>query len=70
MNKNEEMLPDDEFSPDELIVRKKKTPEMRTGVTAESVLKTTADALASLRGKNPLIECRQQILMQQLQYNT
>ena len=57
MNKNEEMVQDDEFSPDELIIRKKKTPELRTGVTAESVLKTTADALESLRAKNPLIEC-------------
>ena len=57
MNKNEEMVQDDEFSPDELIVRKKKTPEMRTGVTAESILKTSAGALASLREKNPLIEC-------------
>ena len=45
MSDKEEMMQDDEFSPDELIVRKKKTPEMRTGVTPESVLKTTADAL-------------------------
>ena len=51
MSDKEEMMQDDEFSPDELIVRKKKTPEMRTGVTPESVLKTTADALASLREK-------------------
>ena len=57
MSKNEEMVPDDEFSPDELIVRKKKTPEQRTGVTAESVLKTAADALDALRAKNPLVEC-------------
>ena len=57
MSKNEDMVQDDEFSPDELIIRKKKTPELRTGVTAESVLKTTADALESLRAKNPLIEC-------------
>ena len=51
------MMQDDDFSPDELIVRKKKTPEMRTGVTAESILKTTADALETLRAKNPLVEC-------------
>ena len=57
MSTNEENVQDDEFSPDELIVRKKKTPEMRTGVTPESVLKTSAGALASLREKNPLIEC-------------
>ena len=30
MNKNEEMVQDDDFSPDELIIRKKKTPELRT----------------------------------------
>ena len=57
MSDNEEIVQDDEFSPDELIIRKKKTPELRTGVTAESVLKTTADALETLRAKNPLIEC-------------
>ena len=57
MSDKEEMMQDDDFSPDELIVRKKKTPEMRTGVTAESILKTTADALETLRAKNPLVEC-------------
>ena len=57
MNKNEEIVQDDDFSPDELIIRKKKTPEQRTGVTAESVLKTAAYALEALRAKNPLVEC-------------
>ena len=57
MNDNEEMVQDDEFSPDELIIRKKKAPEQRTGVTADAVLKTAADALEALRAKNPLIEC-------------
>ena len=54
MSDKEEMMQDDDFSPDELIVRKKKTPEMRTGVTAESILKTTADALETLaEGDSP-----------------
>lgn len=57
MNDNEEMVQDDEFSPDELIIRKKKAPEQRTSVTADAVLKTAADALEALRAKNPLIEC-------------
>ncbi len=57
MNDKEDMMQDDEFSPDELIIRKKKAPEVRTGVTASAILKTAADALASLREKNPLVEC-------------
>ena len=39
----------DDISSDEMIVRKKRTPEKKTGVTAASVLRTAADALAALR---------------------
>lgn len=46
-----------EFSDDELIVRKKKRPEQRTGVTAAGVLKTAAGALEALRAKKPLVAC-------------
>ena len=51
MSDKEEMMQDDDFSPDELIIRKKKTPELRTGVTPESILKTTAGALEALRAR-------------------
>ena len=35
----------DDISSDEMIVRKKRTPEKKTGVTVASVLKTAAEAL-------------------------
>ncbi|MGN0847789.1 MAG: hydroxyethylthiazole kinase [Kiritimatiellia bacterium] len=47
----------DDFSEDELIVRKKKAPEQKTGVTPEGVLKTAAAALEALRAKGPLVQC-------------
>lgn len=47
----------EDFSDDELIVRKKKAPELKTGVTPESVRKTAADALDALRAKRPLVQC-------------
>ncbi len=53
----EELQDMDDYSSDELIVRKKKTPEKRTGVTAASVLRTAADALDALRKKRPLVHC-------------
>lgn len=57
MIEDEEMEQDDEFSPDELIIRKKRPPELRTGVNAPAVVGIAADALGSLRQKNPLVEC-------------
>ena len=42
---------------DEIIIRKKKAPEQRTGVTAASVLKTAAESLEALRAKRPLVQC-------------
>lgn len=47
----------DDISSDEMIVRKKKAPEKKTGVTVASVLKTAADALDALRAKRPLVHC-------------
>ena len=47
----------DDISSDEMIVRKKKMPEKKTGVTAASVLRTAADALDALRAKRPLVHC-------------
>lgn len=47
----------DDFSDDELIIRKKKEPERRTGVTEAGVLKTVADALDAVRAKRPLVQC-------------
>lgn len=47
----------DDISSDEMIVRKKKAPEKKTGVTAASVLRTAADALDALRAKRPLVHC-------------
>ena len=45
------------FSDDELIIRRKKAPEMRAGVTEASVLKTAAEALEQLRARCPLVQC-------------
>ncbi len=47
----------DDISSDEMIVRKKKVAEKKTGVTASFVLKTAAEALAALREKRPLVHC-------------
>lgn len=46
---------DDDFSPDEMILRKKKAPEKKAGVTAAAVLQTAAAALEALRAKRPLV---------------
>lgn len=55
---NKEPLQDmDDISSDEMIVRRKKVAEKKTGVTAASVLKTAADALDALRAKRPLVHC-------------
>lgn len=51
---NEEV---DDFSDDELIIRKKKAPEMRTDVTVDNVLKTAAESLETLRSKKPIVQC-------------
>ena len=45
------------FDEDDVLIRKKKAPEQRTGVTPASVLKTAADALDALRSKRPLVLC-------------
>lgn len=42
---------------DEIVIRKKKAPEMKTGISAEGILRTTAEALETLRAKKPLIHC-------------
>lgn len=42
---------------DEIVIRKKKQPEQKTGVTVQSVLKTAAAALDALRAKKPLVAC-------------
>ncbi len=47
----------DDFSDDELIIRRKKAPEQKTGVTAAAVLKTAAAALEALRAKAPVVQC-------------
>lgn len=47
----------DDIDGDEIIIRKKKAPEQRAGVTAVSVLKTAAEALEALRAKRPLVQC-------------
>lgn len=57
MAREEDRIQDDDFSADELIIRKKKTPEVKVGVTAESVLDGAAQALAALREKSPLVHC-------------
>ena len=46
-----------DFSDDELIIRKKKAPEQKTGVSGDNVLKTAASALEALRAKKPLVQC-------------
>lgn len=52
----------EDFSDDELIIRKKKLPEQRTDVTAANVLKIAADALGLLRAKKPLVQCMTNIV--------
>jgi len=47
----------DDISSDEMIFRKKKAPEKKTGVTPAFVLKTAAEALDALRAKRPLVHC-------------
>ena len=53
-NQNEQA---EDFSDDELIIRRKKAPEQKTDVTAANVLKIAADALGALRAKKPLVQC-------------
>ena len=53
----EELNDQADFADDELIIRKKKQPEQKTGVTAAGVLKTAAEALEALRAKGPLVQC-------------
>lgn len=57
MSINEENDTTEDFSDDELIIRRKKAPEQRTGVTGSGVLRTVADALDALRAKGPLVQC-------------
>lgn len=47
----------DDFSDDELIIRKKRTQEKKTGVTPDAVKKTAAESLEALRAKRPLVHC-------------
>lgn len=47
----------EDFSDDELIIRRKKAPEQKVDVTAANVLKIAAGALESLRAKRPLVQC-------------
>lgn len=56
MAKDENMVQDD-YSADELIIRKKKAPELKEGVTVESVLASAAQALEAVRAKSPLVHC-------------
>lgn len=42
---------------DEIVIRKQKTPEQKTGITVDGILRTAADALEALRAKKPLIHC-------------
>ncbi len=53
----EDMNDQDDFADDELIVRRKKRPEQKTGVTAAGVLTAAAEALEALRAKAPLVQC-------------
>ena len=53
----EELNDQADFADDELIIRKKKQPEQKTGVTVAGVLKTAAEALEALRAKGPLVQC-------------
>ena len=53
-NQNEQA---EDFSDDELIIRRKKAPEQKTDVTAANVLKIAADSLGALRAKKPLVQC-------------
>ena len=53
----EELNDQADFTDDELIIRKKKQPEQKTGVTAAGVLKTAVEALEALRAKGPLVQC-------------
>ena len=54
---NDRNVLDDDYSSDEFIVRKKRAPETKTGVTVQSVLKEAAAALETLRSKKPLVQC-------------
>lgn len=47
----------EDFSDDELIIRRKKAPEQKADVTAANVLKIAAGALGALRAKGPLVQC-------------
>lgn len=47
----------DEIDGDEIVIRKKKAPEQREGVTAAAVLKKAAESLEALRAKRPLVQC-------------
>ena len=57
MAREEDVSEQMEYSDDELIIRKKKQPERKTGVTAAGVLQTAAEALDALRAKRPLVAC-------------
>ncbi len=42
---------------DDVILRRKKEPAKKTGVTADGLVKVAAEALAQLRAKKPLVQC-------------
>ena len=58
-----------ELEEGEIILRKKKQPELKTGVTAQAVLKTAAAALETLREKKPLVACMTNIVSANFQAN-
>ena len=48
---------DEGFSDDELVIRRKKAPEVRQGVTEAGVLKAAAEAIEAFRVRKPLVQC-------------
>lgn len=58
-------LDDDE----EIVIRKKRVPEQKTGVTETSVVKMAANALEELRAKRPLVQCMTNFVTANFQAN-
>ncbi len=42
---------------EDVVLRRKKEPVKKAGITADGLVKTAADALAQLRSKKPLVQC-------------
>ena len=64
----ENTLPED-LDEDDIIIRKKRQPEQKTGVTAQSILKNAAAALTTVREKKPLVACMTNIVCANFQAN-